>query len=208
MAVGSFGGAGGMLLLALGTALQSCSCESRFGKAQVVFVGASIMEGWDFDHYFPGRDFAKVIHYEADKTQVWNQVARRKPRIVVVKECAAYFYAEGGTPVADYQGIMTRMVDLCRGIGAAPVLATTVPVDVGAGDCTQPQLDDIRAFNAWVRAYCASQGIVCLDLEAAIVDAEGQLPADCHDGDGLHPNGTGYDRLSVPVIPALERAGL
>ena len=174
----------------------------------VVFVGASITDGWDFDACFPGRAFAKVIHYDADKTQVWDEIDGHSPRIVVVKECAGYFYAEGGTPIGDHEGIMAGMTALIRGIGAVPVLATTIPVDVGDSGCTLEQLADIIAFNAWVRAYCASEGIVCLDLAAAVSDSEGQLPTSCHDGDGLHPNEAGYNALTAVVIPALEAAGL
>ena len=192
--------------------LASCEDGGTGGggndSARVVFVGASITDGWDFDHYFPGQSFAKVILYDPDKTQAWGDVASRHPAIVVVKECAAYFYAEGGTPLADYRGIVAQMVSLIRGIGGTPVLATTIPVDVGSGDCTQAQLDDIHAFNDWIRTYCDSEGIVCMDLAAAISDSNGQLPAACHDGDGLHPNQAGYDLLSPVVLPALQRAGL
>ena len=174
----------------------------------VVFVGASITEAWDFDRFFPGRDFRKVIHFDADKTAVWNEVARQQPGIVVVKECAAYFYADGGTPIDEYMAYVDEMAGLIRSIGAVPVIATTIPVDVGQGDCTATQLADIQVFNERVREYCAGQGIVCMDYDAAIADSEGQLPASCHDGDGLHPNDTGYTILSGIVVPVLELAGL
>jgi lysophospholipase L1-like esterase len=79
-------------------------------------------------------------------------------------------------------------------------------VDVGSGDCTQAQLNDLRAFNDWVRNYCSSQGIALLDYYDRIADGQGQLPASCHDGDGLHPNSAGYDIISPIVIPTLESA--
>jgi hypothetical protein len=178
------------------------------GNSVVVFVGASITEAWDFDHYFPAQDFRKVIHFDWKKSDAWAQVPPHKPKLVVVKECAAYFYTGGGTPLNEFHAEIQTMVGLIRGIDATPVLATTVPVDVGFGGCTRQQLDDIRAFNDWLRGYCGQQGIVCLDLYAAIADGQGQLPRDCHDGDGLHPNGRGYDILSPVVLPALRQAGL
>jgi len=195
------------LLLSM-SACGNGGSSGNTGSSLVVFVGASITEAWDFDAYFAGYSFRKVIHFDPDKTKVWGEIADQEPKIVVVKECAAYFYAEGGTPLADYESIMTRMVALIRGIGAVPVLATTIPVDVGSGDCTQLQLDDTRAFNDWIRGYCVAEGIVCLDLAGAIADAEGQLPTAFHDGDGLHPNKAGYDVLSPIIIPALGKAGL
>jgi hypothetical protein len=170
----------------------------------VVFVGASITEAWDFGHYFPGYNFQKVIFYEWDKTQCWDQVVAYDPDIVLVKECGAYFYADGTTPLEDYENCMQTMVSLIQGIGAIPVLATTLPIDVGYGGCTQEQLDDIIEFNNWVRSYCSANGIAVMEYYDTIADDDGQLPYDCHDGDGLHPNEHGYDILSPIVIPTLE----
>jgi len=182
------------------------SDEDPLRYKRVVFVGASITEGWDFQRYFAGYDFRKVINYDVDKTAVWDQVEALDADVVVVKECAAYFNAGGGTPLSEYYRIMERMAALIDRSHAIPVFATTVPVDVGFGGCTQAQLNDIRTFNSWVKNYCNTHGLVCLDLYAAVADNDGQLPTDCHNGDGLHPNRRGYDKLSPAVIPALERA--
>jgi hypothetical protein len=191
-----------------------CSCSndstsppsSELIDQRVVFVGASITEGWDFASYFPGYDFRKVIYFDWDKTQVWSQVAAQNPDMVVVKECGAYFYTDGGTPLGDYENCMTQMVANARSIGAVPVLATTLPIDVDYGGCTQAQLNDIITFNNWVRSYCQNNGITCMDYYTQIADGEGQLPTNYHDGDGLHPNTAGYDALSPIVIPTLEGA--
>ncbi|MCX6555677.1 MAG: SGNH/GDSL hydrolase family protein [Candidatus Aminicenantes bacterium] len=196
-----------LLIPVLLVTLGQCKKTDTSGPlGTVVFVGASITENWDFDHYFGDYNFQKVIHYDWDKTQVWDEVEGYDPDIVVVKECGAYFYTDGGTPLGEYESSIVSMVDRIRNISAVPVLCTTLPVDVGAGDCTQAQLDDLRAFNDWLRGYCADQGIVLIDYYQAIADAQGQLPASCHDGDGLHPNGAGYDIISPMVIPNLESA--
>jgi len=197
-----------LLSLALLVSFSQCKKKDsgELPDLNVVFVGASITENWDFDHYFSGYDFSKVIHYDWDKTQVWDEVESHHPDIVVVKECGAYFYTEGGTPLGEYESSIEAMVALIQGSGAIPVLCTTLPVDVGYGDCTQAQLDDLRAFNDWIRDYCSSQGIVLLDYYQQIADSEGQLPTDYHDGDGLHPNQSGYDVISPLVIPTLESA--
>jgi hypothetical protein len=202
----------GCMALALLVVLAAASqCKKADGGGSgdlndlvVVFVGASITENWDFDHYFPGYHFRKVIHYDWDKVQVWDDVRRLHPRIVLVKECGAYFYAEGGSPLAEFEGCLRNMVGRIRDAGAVPVLCTTLPVDVGFGGCTQAQLDDIRAFNDWLRDYCSGQGIALMDYYQRVADAQGQLPAAFHDGDGLHPNGAGYDALSPMVVPLLE----
>jgi acyl-CoA thioesterase-1 len=202
-----------LLALVLMTALYQCKKTNEDGDGSgnlsdmtVVFVGASITENWNFDHYFAGYNFQKVIHYDWDKTQVWDQVEALHPNIVLVKICGAYFYTEGGTPLNEFESSVQTMVSNIRNLGAIPVLATTLPVDVGYGDCTQAQLNDLRAFNDWVRSYCSSQSIVLMDYYQRIADAQGQLPTACHDGDGLHPNDAGYDILSPLVIPTLESA--
>ena len=194
-----------MLSLLLVVASGQCKkADGPLGDRTVVFVGASITENWDFDHYFSGYGFRKVIHYDWDKNQVWDDVEGLHPDIVLVKECGAYFYSDGGTPLGEYESSLAGMVDRIRAIGAVPVLCTTLPVDVGFGGCTQAQLNDLCAFNDWLRSYCSSQGIVLLDYYEQIADAQGQLPAACHDGDGLHPNQAGYDIISPLIIPALE----
>lgn len=200
-----------LLALVLLAALHQCKKADEDGSNDlsdltVVFVGASITENWDFDHYFSGYDFRKVIHYDWDKTQVWDDVQALHPDIVLVKECGAYFYTEGGTPLGEFESSVQSMVDHIRNIGAIPILCTTLPVDVGKGDCTQAQLNDLRSFNDWVRGYCSSQSIVLMDYYQRIADTQGQLPTACHDGDGLHPNSAGYDVLSPLVIPTLESA--
>ncbi len=197
------------ILICAAAFMAACSCSDESQDLKdltVVFVGASITEGWDFAKYFPGYNFEKVVYYEADKTQAWSEVAVYHPDMVVVKECAAYFYADGGTPLGEYENVMKAMVTLARDAGAVPVLATTIPVDVGFGGCTQHQLDDIVTFNNWVRNYCGANGVALMDYYNRIADASGQLPRNCHDGDGLHPNDHGYAVLSPIVIPVLEGA--
>jgi len=186
--------------------LSFCSSDNGGGLKSMrgVFVGASITEAWDFNHYFSGYDFKKVIHYDWKKSDVWDEIENHDPDIVVVKECAAYFYTDGNTPLNEYYTEMENMVALIKGAGSVPVLATTIPVDVGQGDCTKAQLDDIIEFNNWVRNYCSNHSITCMDYYEQIADNDGELPTDCHDGDGLHPNSHGYDILSQIVIPTLE----
>jgi hypothetical protein len=195
-----------VLLLAVNQCKKADSAGGALGDLTVVFVGASITENWDFDQYFGGYDFRKVIHYDWDKTQVWDEIQAHHPDIVLVKECGAYFYSGGGTPLGEYENCVRNMVDRIRNLGAIPILCTTLPVDVGQGDCTQAQLNDLRVFNDWVRGYCASQGIALMDYCLKIADGLGQLPSAYHDGDGLHPNAAGYDILSPIVIPTLESA--
>ncbi len=68
----------GRVVFCVVAVILGCACASDVDPLQynrVVFVGASITEDWDFEHYFAGYDFRKVIHYDVDKTTVWDRVA-------------------------------------------------------------------------------------------------------------------------------------
>ena len=99
---------------------------------------------------------------------------------------------------------MQDIADYCISIGATPVPATTLPIDVGIGSHTQAQNDDIIEFNAWVRTWAANNGWECMDYYDWIADGEGQLPPEYHVGDGLHPNFAGYQVIGPNVVPTLN----
>jgi|GEM_PF-1304977 len=200
-----------ILLLSL---ILCVSCTTTTGAgpvdltdAVVVFLGASITEAFHYptyDEFFPDYDFHKVIEFGPDKSGVFPDVQAYDPDIVTFKECGAYFDQGGDTDLEAMEGFMEDIADFCASIGAVPVPATTLPIDVGYGDNTQAQLDDIIEFDTWVRSWCATNGWQCMDYYTWIADSDGQLPREYHDGDGLHPNQDGYDVLGPHVIPTLE----
>ncbi len=199
-----------LLLLAL---LVCVSCTATTADltdltdAVVVFLGASITEVFyypGYDEFFPDYDFHKVIEFGPDKSSVFPDIADLNPDIVTFKECGAYFDEGGDTDMPAMQGFMQDIADFCATIGAVPVPATTLPIDVGYGGHTQAQLEDIIEFDIWVRGWCSDNGWECMDYYTWIADADGQLPREYHDGDGLHPNHDGYAELGPHVIPTLE----
>lgn len=170
----------------------------------VVFVGASITEGWNFVTYFPDYNFHQVIHYGPDKPAVWSEVEAYNPDIVTFKQCGAYYDEGGDTDLTYLYNIAQQMVSLIQGIGAIAVPATTMPIDPGFDSCTQAQLDDIVEYNDWLRNYCSTNGLTCMDYYTQLADEEGQLPYEYHEGDGLHINDVAYALLSPYVIDTLE----
>lgn len=173
----------------------------------VVFFGASITEAFYYPNdgeFFPDNDFHKVIvGGNPDKSEGFPEVGSHNPDVVTFKECAAYFDEGGGTDHDFLHQCMQAIADYCVSIGATPVPATTLPIDVGCGSHTQAQLDDIIEFNAWVRTWAANNGWECMDYYTWIADGDGQLPAAYHDGDGLHPNLAGYQVLGPNVLTTL-----
>jgi lysophospholipase L1-like esterase len=55
----------------------------------------------------------------------------------------------------------------------------------------------ILALNAWLKDYCAKNGLVYLDYFSAVVDDQGMLRRDLSE-DGLHPNAAGY-KIMAPL---------
>lgn len=200
-----------VLLVSLVLVFVSCGSVTAtdLEDSVVVFLGASITEVFYYPsegQFFPSYDFHKVIEFGPDKSGAFDQVESYNPDIVTFKECGAYFDEGGDTDQGFLHYCMGDIADYCVRIGATPVPATTLPIDVGHGGHTQAQLDDIIEFNDWVRTWSSNNGWTCMDYYNWIADGDGQLPTAYHDGDGLHPNQAGYDVLGPHVVPTLEGA--
>jgi lysophospholipase L1-like esterase len=63
----------------------------------------------------------------------------------------------------------------------------------------------ILALNAWLKDYCAKNGLVYLDYFSALVDDQGMLRRDLSD-DGLHPNAAGYKIMAPLANKAIATA--
>ncbi len=59
----------------------------------------------------------------------------------------------------------------------------------------------IDDYNKQLKAFCAQNGYRYIDVNTAVRDAEGYLPADWASGDGFHPNDKGY----AAIIESLRR---
>jgi len=197
-------------------------------QKHIVLLGASIGKGWNLEE-FPQRitedqyKFEYIGHYDFDKSGPLDKVLHRddttKPDAVIIKECAAYFPGD----LDRYKQLVESWVEQCRQQRVVPVLATVVPVT---------QFNDIKlrvkfflknlakfkfsiqgrqgtllSYNEWIREYAAEQGIVVLDLEAALRQSATTkyLRNDVHNGDGLHLNQKGYELIDKIVIPALNK---
>jgi len=61
------------------------------------------------------------------------------------------------------------------------------------------------ALNAWIKDYCAKNGLVYLDYFSAMMDDKGMLKRDLSD-EGLHPNAAGYKVMAPLAEKAIARA--
>jgi lysophospholipase L1-like esterase len=94
-----------------------------------------------------------------------------------------------GVPLATFQSNITAMVAKTRAIGAVPVLCTILPNSSGS-PTNRRQL--VVQFNAWIRRYAATQGLLCLDFYNLIADPTNGNFLSAYNNDGTHPNAAGY----------------
>lgn len=171
---------------------------------RVVFFGASITHSWDLDRYFPeihavnrgvgGFASELLMKFKAN-------VIDLKPRAVVIKLCSINIRPT--IPSEDLRHSMEMMVQLSQANDIEPVVATMIPSAKAAAHIADFSVTKaIDEFNQWIRDYARANGLVLIDLAAAISDDEGFLPRDCSI-DPVHVNDKGYDILSETARPIL-----
>ena len=63
----------------------------------------------------------------------------------------------------------------------------------------------IREVNAWLKDYCAKQGLTYLDYYSAMSDDKGAMKPG-HAKDGVHPTAQGYAIMGPLAEAAIARA--
>jgi acyl-CoA thioesterase-1 len=180
---------------------------------RVVFLGDSITDFWRLNEYFTGRDFVNRGISGQTTTQMLGRflqdVAALHPKAVLI--LAGTNDISRGIPVNGIEDNLTMMGDLAKAHGIKPLFAAILPVsDYHKGEDpryemtkTRP-LATIQQVNLWMKEYCRREGFTFVDYYSAMVDANGQLPADEAD-DGLHPNAKGYRVMSPVALQAIDR---
>ncbi len=69
----------------------------------------------------------------------------------------------------------------------------------------QRSTEKILSLNAWLKRYCADNGLLYLDYFSAMVDGRGMLKADLTQ-DGLHPNAAGFAVMAPLAEKAIKQA--
>ncbi|MDQ1471925.1 MAG: hypothetical protein QOJ99_3405 [Bryobacterales bacterium] len=180
---------------------------------RVVFLGDSITDSWRLNEYFTGRDFVNRGISGQTTTQMLGRflqdVAALNPKAVLI--LAGTNDISRGIPVNGIEDNLTMMGDLAKAHGIKPLFAAILPVsDYHKGDDPRYEMTKtrppgtIQQVNLWMKEYCRREGFTFVDYYSAMVDANGQLPADQAD-DGLHPNAKGYRVMSPVALQAIDR---
>lgn len=197
------------------------------GPAQVAaglrwaFVGDSITNGSNASNfgyaYMPtaiqsaGGFVARMDSIEAGTPgDTSAQLLARMDSIVSTRHPEAFVVfigtndANQAVPLATFAANLTAIIGKAKAAGAAVALATTPPQGSGRSAVIHQA---VLAQNAWKRTFGPSFGCHVADVFSELVDpATGYLAAGYDSGDGLHPNGLGHARMSLPIAKAMQRA--
>src|SRR6266436_7461768 len=160
------------------------------GENRVVFYGDSITDGWKLNEYFPGKPYVN----RGISGQTTAQMLVRFRQDVIDLHPKAVVILAGTNDVAGNTGPMTpemtennwqSMADLAKMNGIRVIFASITPsTDFWWHKGLKPA-EKIRTLNAWLKGYCASQGLTYLDYYTALTDDEGGMKKE-FTVDGVH----------------------
>ena len=177
---------------------------------RVVFMGDSITDGWKLVEYFPDKPY---INRGISGQTTPQMLIRFRPDVIALKPRAVVILA-GTNDIAGNMGLATlpmiednfrSMTELAQANHIRVILASVLPVsDYPWHPGLQPA-SKVRALNAWLKSYAASNGATWLDYYSALTNAQGGMDSRLA-GDGVHPTPAGYMIMAPLAQRAIERA--
>jgi lysophospholipase L1-like esterase len=184
------------------------------GERRVIFFGDSITDGWHLDQYFPGKGYIN----RGISGQTTSQMLLRIHQDVISLQPAVVVILAGTNDIAgntgpislpDIEANFTSMSELARSNGVKMIVSSVTPVHNYTPQAQnfflQRDPGKIQALNAWLKDYCAKNGLIYLDYFSAMVDDRGLLRENLA-GDGLHPVDAGYGIMASLAQDAVNRA--
>jgi lysophospholipase L1-like esterase len=183
-------------------------------ERRVIFFGDSITDGWHLDQYFPGKGYIN----RGISGQTTSQMLLRFHQDVIALQPAVLVILAGTNDIAgntgpislsDIEANFTSMVELARANGVKVIVSSVTPVHNYAPQAQnfflQRDPGKILALNAWLKDYCAKNGLIYLDYFSAMVDDRGLLRENLAT-DGLHPVDAGYRIMASLADEAIKQA--
>ncbi len=178
-------------------------------QPRVVFYGDSITDGWgrwaDTGTFFPGKPYID----RGISGQTTPQMLVRFQQDVVHLHPAAVLILAGTNDIAGNTGPstpqmiednFTSMADIARASGIKVILASITPAYNYPWKPGVDPVPTIREVNAWLKDYCAKQGLTYLDYYSAMADDKGAMKPGLAK-DGVHPTAQGY-AIMAPLAEA------
>jgi acyl-CoA thioesterase I len=181
---------------------------------RVVFLGDSITDYWKLADYFPGKPYINrgidgqttpemLIRFRKDVIDLRPEV------LVVLAGTNDIAGVTGPARNEDIEANYASMAELAHVHHIRVVFASLLPAhnhtpEAKESFALRPR-ERILALNAWLKDYCAKNGLVYLDYFSALMDNQGMLRRDLSD-DGLHPNAAGYKIMAPLADKAISNA--
>ena len=185
---------------------------SDTSSQRVVFMGNSIIEGWESTD--PGFFRDKPYVNRGISGQTTSQMLVRfrqdvidlRPRVVLIL-AGTNDIAEntGPIPIEKIAANIFSMAELARANGIEPILCSVLPVKFYYWQKRIDPVPKIKALNELIRHYCSAHGLVFIDYYASLVNKESGLDWKYTD-DGVHPNAEGYKRMAPLTDDAITSA--
>jgi lysophospholipase L1-like esterase len=183
-------------------------------QPRVVFYGDSITDGWgrqpDTGEFFPGKPYVN----RGISGQTTPQMLVRFQQDVVHLHPAAVLILAGTNDIAGNTGPSTpqmiednfiSMADIARASGVKVILASITPAYNYPWKPGVDPVPTIREVNAWLKDYCAQQGLTYLDYYSAMSDEKGAMKPGLAK-DGVHPTAQGYAIMGPLAEVAIAKA--
>jgi lysophospholipase L1-like esterase len=182
------------------------------GEQRVVFYGASMTEFWGKNgtSFFPGKPYVN----RGISGQTTAQMVVRFRQDVIDLHPKAVLILAGTNDVAGNTGPMTpemtegnwrSMAELAKANGIKVIFASITPsTDFPWRPGLKPA-EKIRVLDAWLKDYCAKEGLVYVDYYSALVNDEGGMKAE-YTVDGVHATAKGYAVMAPLAQAAIDKA--
>jgi lysophospholipase L1-like esterase len=175
-------------------------------KDGVVFVGSSSIVRWNLQQAFPelgaaainrgfgGSVIADAVHY-ADRI-----VIPYRPRMIVL------YSGDNDLVTTDTpEQIAAHYKDFLDKVHGSLPQARIVVISIKPSVQRWAAIDKARAANALIRTSCESQPwVTYLDVEAAMLGADGKPRPELYVQDGLHMTSEGYKIWTAALRPLLS----
>ncbi|MEM4655321.1 MAG: GDSL-type esterase/lipase family protein [Thermosphaera sp.] len=194
--------------------------EHSNSHKKIVVLGASYAGGWN-----PGRPVAgyQIINKGIAGQQSFEMLSRFEIDVVAAKPDAVLIWGfindifrgdqnKIEEVLARIKESFTAMVELARRAGIVPILATEVTVREKEGwkegiaaftgkmlgkESYQAYVNKhVRNVNQWIKEKAASEGILLMDIHAALSDSKGERVKEYSKPDGSHISEEGYRVLT------------
>lgn len=170
-------------------------------RSDAVFIGASEIEKWELDKFFPQYYFINRGIGEQISAQMllrfYQDVINISPRIVVITAGANDI--KNKVPFEYTKEYIKRMCDLAKNNNIEIILTTITPVnDTQRGMLKLRPPDKIKELNNWIKIFSENENYRVADFYSDLADKNGMLPEN-YSTDGVHLNEIGYKIISKTI---------